>query len=146
MDNSNTENSDTVDRQSTPGKGAEERIVDRMLSAMRAGAEDARQAAQKALPKIKSAAAEADYWGSYGIAFAAVFAGVGTVEELSTTITAAMLVGGVFLGSLLWFGTLSALTYLFRNFLRTKGLDLINRITGSLIVLFGTAAIVSGLV
>lgn len=78
-------------------------------------------------------------------AFAAVFAGVGTVTELSATGTAAMLVGGVFLGSLLWFGTLSTLTYIFRSILRTKGLDLVNRITGTLIVLFGTAAIISGL-
>lgn len=78
-------------------------------------------------------------------AFAAVFAGVGTVEELSTTRSAVLLVGGVFLGSLLWFGTLSTLTYLFRNFLRTKGLDFVNRVTGSLIIVFGTAAIVSGL-
>ncbi len=78
-------------------------------------------------------------------AFAAVFAGVGTVEELSATKTAALLVGGVFIGSLAWFGTLTTLTYIFRNFLRTKGLDLVNRITGWLIVIFGTAAIVSGL-
>lgn len=78
-------------------------------------------------------------------AFAAVFAGVGTVKELSATDTAAMLVGGVFLGSLLWFGTLSTLTYLFRSFLRTKGLDLVNRLTGTLIVLFGAAAIFSGI-
>ncbi len=78
-------------------------------------------------------------------AFAAVFAGVGTVQELSTTATAAMLVGGVFLGSLFWFGLLSTLTYVFRSFLRTKGLDLINRITGTLIVVFGAVAILSGL-
>lgn len=78
-------------------------------------------------------------------AFAAVFAGVGTVTELSSTDTAAMLVGGVFLGSLLWFGSLSTLTYIFRTFLRTKGLDLINRITGTLIVLFGVAAMVTSL-
>lgn len=76
-------------------------------------------------------------------AFAAVFAGVGTVTELSATDTAAMLVGGVFLGSLLWFGSLVTLTFIFRAFLRTKGLDLINRITGSLIVLFGAAAVLS---
>jgi arginine exporter protein ArgO len=56
-----------------------------------------------------------------------------------------MLVGGVFLGSLLWFGSLSTLTYIFRSFLRTKGLDLINRITGSLIVIFGAAALLSSL-
>ncbi len=78
-------------------------------------------------------------------AFAAVFAGVGTVQELSATNTAAFLVGGVFLGSLLWFTALATFTYIFRDFLRNKGLDRINRITGSLIVLFGTVAIVSGL-
>jgi threonine/homoserine/homoserine lactone efflux protein len=78
-------------------------------------------------------------------AFAAVFAGVGTVEEVSETRTGALLVGGVFLGSLFWFTTLVTLSFLFRTFLRNQGLDLINRITGSLIVVFGVAAVLSTL-
>lgn len=78
-------------------------------------------------------------------AFAAVFAGMGTVEEVSSTKTAAFLVGGVFLGSLSWFTTLVTLTYLFRSFLRNRGLDLINRITGVLIIVSGLAALFSTL-
>lgn len=78
-------------------------------------------------------------------AFAAVFAGIGTVEEVSSTKTAAFLVGGVFLGSLSWFTTLVTFTYLFRSFLRNRGLDFINRITGSLIVTSGLAALLSTL-
>ena len=78
-------------------------------------------------------------------AFAAVLAGVGTVEEVSSTKTAAFLVGGVFLGSLSWFTTLISLTYMFRTFLRNRGLDLINKITGTLIVVSGLAALLSTL-
>ena len=47
--------------------------MDSVYSAIRKGANDARDAAEKALPKIKSAAADAGYWMSYGVAFAAVF-------------------------------------------------------------------------
>jgi threonine/homoserine/homoserine lactone efflux protein len=78
-------------------------------------------------------------------AFAAVFAGMGAAQEASTTKTAAFMVGGVFLGSLSWFATLASLTYMFRSFLRNRGLDLINRITGTLIALSGLAALASTL-
>ena len=47
--------------------------MDSVYSAIRKGANDARDAAEKALPKMKSAAADAGYWMSYGVAFAAVF-------------------------------------------------------------------------
>src|SRR5207237_9419776 len=41
--------------------------------AIRNGAEDARTAAEKTIPKVKSAAAGAVYWTAYGVSFAAVF-------------------------------------------------------------------------
>jgi threonine/homoserine/homoserine lactone efflux protein len=78
-------------------------------------------------------------------AFAAVFAGADTVREVSKTDTGALLVGGVFLGSLLWFSSLVTASYLFRAFLLRTGLDLINRITGVLITLFGAVALFSSL-
>ncbi len=76
-------------------------------------------------------------------AFAAVFAGVGTVDETSSTITAFSLVAGVFLGSLLWFTSLVTATYTFRDFLTRKGLDVINKVAGILIMAAGSYALIS---
>ncbi len=42
-------------------------------SAMRQAAADAREAADRAVPKVKSAAEDAVYWMAYGVSFAAVF-------------------------------------------------------------------------
>jgi hypothetical protein len=50
-----------------------QRPFDAFFSAMRDGAEDARKAAAQAIPKIKSAAANALYWSTYGVSYAAVF-------------------------------------------------------------------------
>ena len=44
-----------------------------VLSALRKGAKDAKEAAERAIPRIKSAAADAAYWTAYGVSFAAVF-------------------------------------------------------------------------
>ena len=44
-----------------------------LLGALRKGAEDARTAAEKAIPKVKSAAANAVYWTTYEASSAAVF-------------------------------------------------------------------------
>jgi len=43
------------------------------LSGLKKGAEDARSAADKAIPTVKSAAADAVYWTAYGVSFAVVF-------------------------------------------------------------------------
>jgi len=45
----------------------------RIASAMRTGAEDARKAAEEAMPRLKEAVASAAYWAAYGVSFAAVF-------------------------------------------------------------------------
>ncbi len=42
-------------------------------NAIQKGAEDARSAAENAIPKVKSAAKGAVYWTAYGVSFAAVF-------------------------------------------------------------------------
>jgi len=49
------------------------RAFESFRGAIRKGAEDARAAAEKTIPKVKSAAAGAVYWTAYGAAFAAVF-------------------------------------------------------------------------
>ena len=51
----------------------ERRVWDALRDGLRRGAEDARTAAEKAVPKVKSAAADAVYWTAYGVSFAAVF-------------------------------------------------------------------------
>src|SRR5438128_10507301 len=48
-------------------------VFDAFRDAIRKGAEDARTAAEKAIPKVKSAATDAVYWTAYGVSFAAVF-------------------------------------------------------------------------
>ena len=48
-------------------------VFDAFRDAIRKGAEDARTAAEKAIPKVKSAAIDAVYWTAYGVSFAAVF-------------------------------------------------------------------------
>jgi hypothetical protein len=48
-------------------------VLASLCSAMRKGAEEARTAAEKAVPKLKSAAADVVFWAAYGVSFAAVF-------------------------------------------------------------------------
>lgn len=79
------------------------------------------------------------------LAFAAVFAGLGLAETVTTGATAAALVGGVFLGSALWWLLLSSGVSLARQRV-TPGLLLwINRAAGAVILLFGLAAVVRAL-
>src|SRR5260221_572663 len=67
--NNSNPSSDQARSQQEPGKC----IMDSLGSAMRKGAEDARKAAEEAIPKVKSATSDAAYWMAYGISFAAVF-------------------------------------------------------------------------
>ena len=50
-----------------------EHPLNRLFSAMDKGAQDARKAAEHALPRIKAAVNQADYWAGYGLSFAATF-------------------------------------------------------------------------
>src|SRR6266516_5910702 len=63
----------TAGVQAGPQPQHERRVFDDLRDAIRRGAEDARTAAEKAIPKVKSAAADAVYWTAYGVSFAAVF-------------------------------------------------------------------------
>src|SRR6185295_17543343 len=59
--------------QTNPQPQPQRPVGDALRDAILRGAEDARTAAEKAIPKVKSAAADAVYWTAYGVSFAAVF-------------------------------------------------------------------------
>jgi hypothetical protein len=59
--------------QTNPQPQPQRPVGDALRDAILRGAEDARAAAEKAIPKVKSAAADAVYWTAYGVSFAAVF-------------------------------------------------------------------------
>lgn len=75
--------------------------------------------------------------------FAAVFAGVGMDRFSLSYHMAGLLVGGVFLGAVLWWFLLSAFIDYLRDKVNRHVLEILNRISGALIVLFGLAAICS---
>src|SRR6266550_3881399 len=64
---------ETTGKQAKPQPQQYRRAFDALRDAIRKGAEDARTAAEKSIPKVKSAAADAVYWTAYGVSFAAVF-------------------------------------------------------------------------
>lgn len=73
MDNLTNEPNGQNGQQSTENSRTGKRSFDTMISAMRTGAEDARKAAEEAIPKIKYAASSASYWAAYGVSFAVTF-------------------------------------------------------------------------
>jgi threonine/homoserine/homoserine lactone efflux protein len=70
-------------------------------------------------------------------AFAAVFAGIGLDKIIGDNWSGAFLVAGVFLGSLGWFTLLTTLVHFFREKITANGLTLVNKIAGTLLILFG---------
>ena len=79
-------------------------------------------------------------------AFAAVFAGIGLEKIIGDHWSTTLLVSGVFLGSMCWFSLLTALVHFFREKISTDGIALVNKIAGSLLMLFGGIALWSSLV
>jgi len=77
------------------------------------------------------------------LAFAVIFAGLGLGAAGGTFFEAGILVGGVFLGSALWWWILSFGVGAFRDRFNPRGLRWINRISGLIILGFGVAALVS---
>ncbi|MES0360716.1 MAG: LysE family translocator [Anaerolineales bacterium] len=78
------------------------------------------------------------------ISFAAIFAGFGIVTNQShDNLTASSMVLGIFLGSSIWWLSLSFLTGLFRKTVNHKTMIWINRISGTIIVSFGLLALIS---
>jgi len=74
--------------------------------------------------------------------FIGVFAALGLGNGLSY-FSASALVTGIFLGSFLWFLSLSSGVTLFRNKFKLNGLRWVNRIAGILIIISGAYAILS---
>jgi threonine/homoserine/homoserine lactone efflux protein len=77
------------------------------------------------------------------ISFLAVFAGLGLSSIQGDYIQASMLVIGVFLGSALWWLTLSEGVTLFRKKVSQKVMKWINRVAGIIILVFGIGALYS---
>jgi threonine/homoserine/homoserine lactone efflux protein len=77
------------------------------------------------------------------ISFAAIFAGLGVVG--SGGADAALLTFGVFCGSASWWLILTAATSAFRSRLTVGGLIWVNRVSGAVLLVFGIAAIATGI-
>ena len=75
------------------------------------------------------------------LSFVAVFAGLGLVEAERQG--AVSLVAGVFIGSALWWLTLSGIVSLVRHKVNPSTMQWINRISGLVIGGFGVAALLS---
>ena len=79
MDNTTNQHSEHADNPPEETAGAqgkpepESSVLGALGAGMRRGAEDAKNAAQKAAPKVRSAAADTVYWTAYGVSFSAVF-------------------------------------------------------------------------
>lgn len=76
------------------------------------------------------------------LSFAAIFAGLGAGEAQRDHGAAMVLVLGVFVGSVLWWFTLSGIASLFRERFDVRALRWVNRISGVVVAGFGVAALV----
>jgi threonine/homoserine/homoserine lactone efflux protein len=76
------------------------------------------------------------------LSFAAIFAGFGLGKPGGGYSTAVITVLGVFLGSSCWWVILTGITSLLRNRISLSGLRWVNRVSGSIILGFGVAAII----
>jgi threonine/homoserine/homoserine lactone efflux protein len=76
------------------------------------------------------------------LAFISIFSTVGINLVAQSWASSATLVLGIFLGSGLWWILLSGLSSIFRTKLTTNHLAWINRVTGTILILFGVLALV----
>ena len=77
------------------------------------------------------------------LSFAAIYAGIGVGGGKNGALSATLVVSGVFLGSTLWWCLLTAGISLLRGKLTYRWFLWINRIAGSVIILFGLLALLS---
>jgi len=77
------------------------------------------------------------------LSFAAIFTGVGITNSAGDYTSSALLVGGVFIGSTLWWLTLASGASLFRDRFNTNSLRWINRISGVVLTVFGLLSLLS---
>jgi len=75
------------------------------------------------------------------LSFIGVFAGLGIGHEQGNWFSAASLVAGVFLGSALWWLVLCVAVGWLRERLHTGAFTWINRISGSIVIIFGLLAL-----
>lgn len=75
------------------------------------------------------------------LAFMAVFASMGAVQAVGLTLDSWLLIGGVFLGSALWWFVLSALAGAVRHHFSPSWLVWLNRGSGVVLVLFGVVVL-----
>jgi threonine/homoserine/homoserine lactone efflux protein len=78
-------------------------------------------------------------------AYAAALSGIGIENIRSDRIYLTVLVAGVFLGSLLWSSLLTTLARIFKEKISTRGLGIVNKVAGSLLMLFGAIGLWTGL-
>jgi threonine/homoserine/homoserine lactone efflux protein len=78
-------------------------------------------------------------------AYAAALSGIGVENIKSDRIYLTLLVTGVFLGSLLWSSLLTILARIFKEKVSTRGLGIVNKVAGSLLMLFGAIGLWTGL-
>jgi len=77
------------------------------------------------------------------LAFIAAFAAIGIAGPGEGLFLTVLLVTGVFVGSALWWLVLSSLVHIFHGTIDSRGLRLVNRISGTLIAGFGLAVLLS---
>ena len=77
------------------------------------------------------------------LSFAAVFAGLGLGATGGNTLSAFMLILGVFIGSLLWWAILSGLVNVLRDKFDQQRLKWVNQLSGIIIAGFGLYCLVS---
>ena len=78
-------------------------------------------------------------------AYLAVFSAVGIEQTVDSRLPVVLLIAGVYSGSLLWFSMLTALALFFKEKITANGLAMVNKVAGSLLILFGVIAIWAGL-
>ena len=77
--------------------------------------------------------------------YAAVFSAVGVNKIIADRISMLLLIGGVFCGSFLWFSFLIWCSHTFKEKVTSRGVYVINKIAGSLLMLFGIIGVFYGL-
>jgi len=79
------------------------------------------------------------------IGYGAAFSAIGVSKIIGDSPSIVLLIGGVFLGSFLWFSLLVWFSHIFKEKVTTRGVYIINKVAGSLLILFGTIGIFFGL-
>ncbi len=77
--------------------------------------------------------------------YAAAFSAIGVSKIIGDPVSIILLIVGVFFGSFLWFSLLVWFSHTFKEKVTTRGVYIINKVAGSLLVLLGTIGVLFGL-